>query len=153
MGGGDDAERAAAARAERLEFVLRFQHLTGPVMWLTGRALRLRRSRAPLFENGDYLPLHAAGERAEHVVAFARRHEGRTVIAVAARFFTRLPDPPTGEPAWGETALALFPEASGLVWRDALAGHELRAAGSGEPRLRLREVFRHLPVALLERAQ
>ena len=118
-------------------------------LWVTSRALALRRSRKALFEEGDYQPLAARGTREQEVVAFARRHGERTVIAAAGRFFARLPDPPTGEAAWGDTTLRLPPGAPD-AWRDAIVGHELRAAGGVGARLALADVFRHLPVALLE---
>jgi (1->4)-alpha-D-glucan 1-alpha-D-glucosylmutase len=118
-------------------------------LWVTSRALFLRRSRAETFEKGDYEPLTASGPREQEVVAFARRHPGHAVIAAVGRFLTRLPDPPTGESGWGDTTLRLSPGA-GVVWRDVLAGHEVTATGGVEPRLPLADVFRHLPVALLE---
>jgi (1->4)-alpha-D-glucan 1-alpha-D-glucosylmutase len=118
-------------------------------LWVTSRALSLRRSRAVVFEKGDYERLDASGPREQQVVAFARRYDGQAVIAVVGRFFTRLPDPPTGEGAWGSTVLKL-PAGSAPVWRDALAGGEARTTGGLDPRLPLAEVFRHLPVALLE---
>jgi (1->4)-alpha-D-glucan 1-alpha-D-glucosylmutase len=118
-------------------------------LWVTSRALSLRRSRAEVFEKGEYERLDASGPRDQEVVAFARKHDGRAVIAVVGRFFTHLPDPPTGEGAWSTTVLKL-PSGSAASWRDALAGGEARATGGLEPRLPLAEVFRHLPVALLE---
>jgi (1->4)-alpha-D-glucan 1-alpha-D-glucosylmutase len=118
-------------------------------LWVTSRALGLRRARAGLFEHGDYDPLAAAGPREREVVAFVRRHEGRAIIAAVGRFFTRLEDPPTGEGAWGGTYLVL-PPGSAAAWRDAVVGHELRATGGAESCLALADTFRHLPVALLE---
>jgi (1->4)-alpha-D-glucan 1-alpha-D-glucosylmutase len=117
-------------------------------LWVTSRALALRRERAELFGEGSYEPLEAAGGHADGVVAFARVHRGEAVVAAAGRFFTRLPDPPVGE-AWGDSALAL-PEGAAASWRDALTGQELRTRGAGGRSLALAEVFRHLPVALLE---
>lgn len=141
----EEAGRDAAGLAQRL-----LAATDGRLkLWVTSRALALRRSRKALFEEGDYQPLAATGTREQEVVAFARRHGERTVIAAAGRFFTRLPDPPTGEAAWGDTALRL-PPGTGSVWRDALVGHEVTATGGAEPRLPLADVFRHLPVALLE---
>jgi (1->4)-alpha-D-glucan 1-alpha-D-glucosylmutase len=121
-------------------------------LWVTSRALALRRTRAALFEEGDYEPLAASGPREGEVVAFARRHERRTVVAAVGRFFTRLPEPPVGDRAWGGTCLVL-PAGSATAWRDALVGHELGATGGPEPRLALADAFRHLPVALLEPAR
>jgi (1->4)-alpha-D-glucan 1-alpha-D-glucosylmutase len=138
------AERDAPALARRL-----VSATDGRLkLWVTSRALGVRRARAALFEKGAYEPLEAAGPRSEEVVAFARVHGRAAVVAAAGRFFTRLPDPPVGE-AWGATILPL-PEEGGEVWRDALTGRELRASGAPGPRLPLAEVFRHLPVALLE---
>ncbi|HEX9189179.1 MAG TPA: malto-oligosyltrehalose synthase, partial [Vicinamibacteria bacterium] len=140
-----EADRDAAALASRL-----LARTDGRLkLWVTSRALSLRRSRAALFEEGDYEPLAATGAREQEVVAFARRHEGRAVIAAVGRFFTRLPDPPSGEAAWGSTDLRLHPGAT-TTWRDAIVGHEVKATGGTAPRLPLAEAFRHLPVALLE---
>ena len=43
-------------------------------LWVALRALGLRRERAKLFADGDYRPIEAVGERAKHVVAYARNH-------------------------------------------------------------------------------
>ena len=51
-------------------------------LYLTHRALDCRRRRAGLFRDGAYVPLEAQGTRREHVVAFSRRLEGETVLAV-----------------------------------------------------------------------
>lgn len=120
-------------------------------LFVTSRALRLRRRRPKPFADGEYLPLRAAGPRGEHVVAFARRARGQAVVAAAARFFTRLPDPPVGETAWGETGLRLG-DGAGDLYRDTLTGTELRPVGAGGL-VPLAEVFAHLPVALLERVR
>ena len=46
-------------------------------MWVIWRTLELRRDQPQLFELGQYLPLHASGARADHVVAYMRRHGDR----------------------------------------------------------------------------
>jgi (1->4)-alpha-D-glucan 1-alpha-D-glucosylmutase len=140
-----DGERDAPGLARRLLGA----NDGGLKLWVTSRALRLRRSRAGFFEEGDYVPLAVSGPREQEVVAFARRREGRALIAAVGRFFTRLPDPPVGGAAWGGTCLVLPPR-SPDAWRDAIVGHETRAAGGAEPRLPLADAFRHLPLALLE---
>jgi (1->4)-alpha-D-glucan 1-alpha-D-glucosylmutase len=45
-------------------------------MYVTARALNFRRGRAELFSRGAYVPLRAAGRRADSVVAFARKLDG-----------------------------------------------------------------------------
>ncbi len=124
-------------------------------LYLTNRALRFRRRRQALFAEGDYLPLTARGQKADHVIAFARASANQTVVVVTGRFFTRLGDPnqpPTGGGVWGDTAVALNYESGAGWYRDVFTGQRIRAerAGGGVE-LPLAQVFAHLPVALLER--
>ena len=123
-------------------------------MYVTSRALEFRKARRELFEAGDYAPLYARGERAQHVVGFARRRSEGEAVCVAARFYTRLTGatpygPPLGPRVWGDTFLPLDAGGGAARYRDAFTGREFDAAGEGG--LRLAEVFRSLPVALLER--
>ncbi|UFN51456.1 malto-oligosyltrehalose synthase [Roseomonas sp. OT10] len=112
------------------------------------RALALRGHLPALFGAGEYLPLEVQGERAAHVLAFARR-QGAAMAVVAV---TRLPSPLLGEAslplppaeAWGDTAAVLPAEAPAL--RDVLNGGE---APGRDGRLALAALFRTLPVALL----
>jgi len=103
----------------------------GPKIWLLHAALRVRRERAQAFD-GDYLPLTAEGDRARHVIAFAR---GDEVIAVAPRLVLGLRD------GWGRTALDL----PGGRWRDVL--HDADLSG----RVDVSELLGTFPVALLVR--
>ena len=129
------------------------RHEDGRVkMYVTARALNLRRERAELFARGAYVPLAARGRRAENVVAFARALEGDAVVAVAGRFFTRLGVGREGElsvsrEAWGDTMLGLEGVEAGR-YRDVLTGREFDA-DAGE--LPLAELLSPLPVALLSK--
>ena len=119
-------------------------------LFVTSRALRFRRQRKELFAGGDYVPLYATGARPREVVAFARRGPRGDVVVAAARFFTRLPDPPVGPAAWGDTVIAIA-ESRGRVFRDVLTGREVRAERGGQgDELPLAAAFAHLPLALLE---
>ena len=111
-------------------------------------ALALRRDLPELFARGEYLPLHAEGPAADHVIAFARRNETATAITVAARLPTRL----LGEgatieipaTAWSGTKLALPVGISSMrnVFTNALCQEK---AGF----VPLDAALRDLPVALL----
>ncbi|MEJ2090772.1 MAG: malto-oligosyltrehalose synthase [Syntrophobacterales bacterium] len=131
---------------------LRAQWKTGGIkLFVTYKALNFRRAHLDLFLHGDYLPLTAEGERQPHLVAFARRYESLWVLAVAGRFFSRLSPPgqfPLGEAVWGETALALPPEAP-TQWRSIFTGDTVTTFTSKNPTLPLKQVFSDLPVALL----
>ena len=119
-------------------------------LWVIRQALLLRQQDPELFARGDYRPLAASGERARHVVAFAREHNGRTLVAVAARLYAGLQldpaMPPVGE-IWADTAVELPAAPAGTRWRDVLSGQRFDAATS----LPLPRLFAVLPVALLLR--
>jgi (1->4)-alpha-D-glucan 1-alpha-D-glucosylmutase len=97
---------------------------------LIQRVLKLRAAEPALFEQGDYLPLQARGAQAEHVLAFLRRHQGRTLLVAALRLPTRGPLP--GSDGWGDTVL-LLPQAV-AAWRDMLsADHVVKVDGDALP--------------------
>lgn len=109
---------------------------------VTTQALRLRRRLGP---GASYLPMHADGPAAEHVIAFARggTHADPTRAGVGARAVavaTRLPVRLERRGGWGGTTLTLPPG----VWRDLLGG-----VHTG--RVPLAHLLGSLPVALLER--
>jgi (1->4)-alpha-D-glucan 1-alpha-D-glucosylmutase len=120
-------------------------------LWIVLRALDLRRKDTELFEAGSYLPLEASGERAAHVVAFARRFGDRVVIAVVPRLCAKLlGEPgrlPVGEAVWGDTAIDLAPLGVGGPLRDALTG-ATTALGAG--RVAIASLLQRFPVALLQ---
>ena len=119
-------------------------------LYLIYRVLNFRRQRQELFDQGDYLPLEVQGEKSRHLCAFARRLQGRVVIAVAPRLVaTLLVEPelaPLGERVWQTTQL-LLPEGAGGRLRNIVNGAELDAVGRTVP---LAELFAEAPVALLE---
>ncbi len=121
-------------------------------LYLTWKALALRTRYQDLFEHGGYLALPAAGERAEHVCAFARAHEGVKVIAVAPRLYFGLTDGDDrlqlGAAIWGDTRIAL-PE-SATEYRDELTGARFKPDKTKDQlRLPLADVLANFPVALL----
>jgi (1->4)-alpha-D-glucan 1-alpha-D-glucosylmutase len=125
-------------------------------MYVTARALGLRRDRAELFARGSYLPLRASGRRAGNVVAFARELDGDACVVVAARFFTRLGVGREGSlrlsaDVWGDTRLPLAGLEGGR-YRDAFTGREFDTR-DGAAALSLAEVLSPLPVALLARVK
>lgn len=100
-------------------------------------ALRLRRERPDALTG--YEPVPAAGEAADHVLAFDRGG----VIAVV----TRLPIGLERRGGWGDTTLALPARGEDAErWREVLTGREL---GGGE--VAVAELLDRLPVALLVR--
>jgi (1->4)-alpha-D-glucan 1-alpha-D-glucosylmutase len=119
-------------------------------LWLTWRVLQCRRETPALFAAGDYLPLRLRGSREQHVVAFARRHQGSWAVALAPRWLAALTggdEAPLGAAVWQDTTVDLPPGAPEL-WRDALAPGEpeVRAIGG---RLAVAEAMARFPAGLL----
>jgi (1->4)-alpha-D-glucan 1-alpha-D-glucosylmutase len=119
-------------------------------LWLAWRALALRRRDPALFERGGYTALAVSGAKAEHVVAFARQHEGRIAIAVAGRLFLQLVGEhgrlPIGPEVWQDTAIELPATDSAASFVNVLTG-ETVAAPDG--RLGVGRAFGDFPGALL----
>ena len=110
-------------------------------LFVTHLALRTRAAHAEVFREGSYLPLEAS----EHAVAYARERGGQRAVVVAPRLTWTLtggaPAFALGE-AWGERTVAL--PAPGR-WANVFTGEAL----AGEETLRLADVFRTFPLALL----
>lgn len=121
-------------------------------LYVTSRALRFRKEHRDLFAQADYVPLNAEGTRSNHVIGFTRSLSGKTVVALAGRFFLKLlnshPFPPPE--AWGNTAVLLSKKPEQRCLQNILTGEVL----SIEPRedgawIPLGKAFAHCPVALL----
>jgi len=98
-------------------------------MWtkqqVIAKSLRLRQQKPALFRHGDYLPLTVTGERADHVIAYARMtpriRGGDALIVIAPRLALRLPD--DADAAWFTDTTIALPEAlAGRRYRNILSG-------------------------------
>ncbi len=121
-------------------------------LYVTARALVLRRERPQVFLEGTYEPLDVSGERGPNAVAFARALGDEAVIAVAPRLPTKLAGgaPPLGLEAWGDTVVRLPGALAGRAWEDVLTGAPCPVLpGEDGGTLRLAGLFDALPVALL----
>jgi (1->4)-alpha-D-glucan 1-alpha-D-glucosylmutase len=78
---------------------------------LTWKALQFRRANDALFRDGSYTPLRTTGEYANHLVAFARKHEDSLAIVIVPRLSARLLGEreglPLGADVWSDTAIEL----------------------------------------------
>jgi (1->4)-alpha-D-glucan 1-alpha-D-glucosylmutase len=119
-------------------------------LWVIWRALEVRRTHPLLFEKGDYAPLVGSGMRADHVVAFARRHDDVGVIAIAGRLWASLGiEPrvlPVGAAVWGDTTIdaALLPDGAEPI--NALTGERVPVRAG---RILIADAFANFPAALL----
>src|SRR6185369_1963700 len=55
-----------------------------------GTALQVRAAQEQLFREGSYLPLKVSGERATHVLAYARKHGDKLAMLGVPRLYLRL---------------------------------------------------------------
>jgi (1->4)-alpha-D-glucan 1-alpha-D-glucosylmutase len=122
--------------------------------FLITRTLALRRELDEVFRDGTYVPLSADGKRADHLFAFARRHENETVLMVAPRWFARLcPDRetlPLGPTIWSETWIALPEDVGGERFINVLTDEYVSRVGrDGGWALEVDQVLANFPVALL----
>ena len=154
-------ERIAHAGSDRVSLaqeVLRNSHDGRIKLYLTERALDLRRAQPDLFAFGSYVPLEAQGARRGHVCAFARQYGSAVALTVAPRWFASLCggqlEPPLGAAAWGNTRLALPAEQVGWRYEHVLTGEILRVSWQdGQAGLPLAALCRNFPVALLTRLE
>jgi len=145
------AERGAAACASEL---LERLHDGQIKLYLTWKALALRRECEALFRDGDYLPLKTDGARAEQLCAFARQSGGETLVALVPRLFGSLMAEdgrlPVGEAVWGDTWVELPPERMHAQWLNVLTDQRVGTQPLGEAQgLLLAQVFERFPYALL----
>jgi (1->4)-alpha-D-glucan 1-alpha-D-glucosylmutase len=116
-------------------------------LYVTMTALGLRNALPHVYTGGEYLPLAASGDRADHVFAFARRGGGDAVVTIVPRLVATLTRErdfalPDGE-TWKGTSLAL----PAGRWRSVFTGEHFECDGE----LPLDRVLGGFPVALLEK--
>jgi (1->4)-alpha-D-glucan 1-alpha-D-glucosylmutase len=103
-----------------------------PKLWVLYKALQLRREKPEWFgEKADYVPLVAEGSKREHLIAFRR---GDSVAVLAPRWNVRLGG------GFGSATVELPPGR----WNNLLSGEDVDGG-----KLRVQNVFRQFPVALL----
>ncbi len=118
-------------------------------LWTTLRALRFRRDHPALFQAGSYIPLSGAGEKQEHLIAFARTTDREMAIVAVPRLaytLSRGASPSNGA-VWGKAELVLPPAAAGAPLVNIFTGEELRA--NANRTILCADLFGHFPVALL----
>jgi (1->4)-alpha-D-glucan 1-alpha-D-glucosylmutase len=135
--------RAQADRLERLNGGEAPSGVDDQKLWLTHRALELRRTRPDLFRGREagYAPIPTT---TSHAVAFGRCREQRGIEVVT--IVTRLPLGLHRRGGWGQDLIVL-PEGR---WRDLLRPEQVGGTWEGGSVL-LADVLRERPVALLVR--
>src|SRR6266446_3870818 len=106
----------------------------------TGRLLKLRTKFADVFADGDYEPLRLSGPHRDHVIAFARRRGREAVITAVAKSFAPFSQ---GGRVW--------PRAEAFEAALDVSGYSVEGfAEADATELRLSELFRHFPAAVVK---
>jgi (1->4)-alpha-D-glucan 1-alpha-D-glucosylmutase len=118
-------------------------------------ALRLRAREPQLFALGKYVPLNAEGPHAEHLIAFARVHEDKVFITVAARWFGELLHTPNAlqdlQVQFQKTWIQLPNEGAAISGKGPKFKHVVTGAivpiesATGKPRFRVSDALDALP--------
>ena len=121
-------------------------------LYLMWKTLTCRNSEPALFQQGNYVPLKVTGQRSEHVVAFAREHEGRTAIVAVPRLCATLlgdeSDTVCEDKLWADTCLELA-SSGAECFHNIFTGECLPVSGIEHGRVPIASSLRHFPVALL----
>jgi (1->4)-alpha-D-glucan 1-alpha-D-glucosylmutase len=110
-------------------------------MFLTQRLLGFRNAHAELFRRGEYVPLTIRGPLADCCVAYARQHEGASVVVVAPRLSSRVGFPPIGD-KWQDTVVDFRIDNA----RDVFTGREI---SSRDGQLAMADALGVLPFAAM----
>jgi (1->4)-alpha-D-glucan 1-alpha-D-glucosylmutase len=107
----------------------------------TRHLLKMRTELAEIFAHGDYQPLEIIGPHSNHVIAFARRRGRDAVIVAVAKSFASMSQ---GGRVW--------PHAEAYEGALRIDGYSVQGIGTkaGQTELRLSDVFRDLPAAVLK---
>jgi len=125
-------------------------------LYVTATALNYRRANAPLFLEGEYVPLESQGNKKDHVCAFARIYQDQAVVAVVPRLVAGLmPDgktPPIGSDVWGDAWVTVPSWRSASRYRNIFTGEVLSTTATDDRQtLPLAQIVSEFPVGLIER--
>lgn len=116
-------------------------------LYFIWKMLASRREHEALFRAGDYLPLKVLGDRADHVCAFVRSFEDEAIMVVIPRLLHTLMGEkdrlPVGRSVWGDTRIALPPEACRGEWTELLTD---TAIDGGQDELSLAKLLGTFPL-------
>jgi|HubBroStandDraft_2_1064218.scaffolds.fasta_scaffold01023_5 (1->4)-alpha-D-glucan 1-alpha-D-glucosylmutase len=123
-------------------------------LYLTWKTLTLRKQRPVLFQEGDYLPLSIHGEKANHLIAFARQDGNSVAIVAVPRLCAQLladgATSPLDPTVWNDTRVELPFANQTPCYQNAFTLESVMPERSGQALfVRASELFANFPVALL----
>jgi 4-alpha-glucanotransferase/(1->4)-alpha-D-glucan 1-alpha-D-glucosylmutase len=127
-------------------------------LYVTWKTLGLRKQHPDLFRRGEYLPLPVYGSKANHVIAFLRRLEGRSALVIAPRLVAALLNegdgPPIGSEIWDDTHILLPSCSCSKSYRNAFTGDvAVQSKAGAESKLDIATAFAEFPTALYSQSR
>jgi (1->4)-alpha-D-glucan 1-alpha-D-glucosylmutase len=121
---------------------------------ITAAGLRLRREWPEVFLSGSYVPLKTQVTVNAGLVAFARSHEGRTIVVAVPRLCAPIAGKddalPLGGAAWKTSRILLPNDMAERVFRHEITGADVcPTSAGGETWTFAGEIFDSVPVAIL----
>lgn len=121
-------------------------------LFVTSEALKLRQRFPELFTKGQYAPVSAVGQKADHICAFVRQTDERAVLVVVPRFFAALVETPgaipIGAATWDDTSLQLPAWLADQTWKNCWTGEAYQANGPAP--WSVGKILQDFPLGLLE---
>lgn len=125
-------------------------------LYVSWKTLQFRKQQAALFQRGSYLPVSAAGAKADNVVAFERQAEGRSALVVVPRLCGHLLSETNEtickDEIWEDTVIAI-PDTSASCYHNLFTGECLpvkeTSLANNRSSIAVAALFRSFPVALL----
>jgi (1->4)-alpha-D-glucan 1-alpha-D-glucosylmutase len=122
-------------------------------LYLTWKALNLRRQHRELFFEGTFVPLQVSGKRAKNLIAFARRKGRQWMLTIVPRWLAHARAPMSWGPMaafWRGTKISL-PAKAPTRWENILSGDFVELIPSRtQLSLRAEDVLGEFPVACLK---
>ncbi len=117
------------------------------------KMLGLRNQRPELFREGEYIPLRVTGEKAKHVLAFARKAADKMLITAVPRLCAELLGGKLSmlgnRGTWGDTRIELLPTLE-TRFKNLFAGELVESERHGNTQsVPLTRLFANFPGALL----
>jgi (1->4)-alpha-D-glucan 1-alpha-D-glucosylmutase len=111
------------------------------------RLLHARRRSTALFKGGAYVPVEIRGDRAKHLMAFARRTDSEHAVVIAPRLLGSISSAERPEPDWGNTEIVIPNELRGRNMVSVFHDRELSLPNDGV--VKADRLLDHLPLSLL----
>lgn len=123
-------------------------------LYVIVKTLAYRKEHHSLFMKGAYIPLTCEGELKNHLCAFARQSEDKSVLVIAPRLMTKVLhfacDLPLGEKVWRGSSVVLPDEITGNVFTNVLTGEKIETViNSGKRILYAGDLYSCFPIAML----